>query len=147
MSWDNILHLPLCSFSLLPSSPGQSSRESHHAGRDGSELPSPVTTVKCGSQKLSLGSRFPRSCQRGPSLQILSSCLFLVTSEMSRVLPGNTLCLPQKTQAPLMWTALLSCSSLIALSVRVHALLWLKSVSPRIAGFFQVIRLKLPLLR
>lgn len=59
VSWDSSLHLLLCSFSLLPSSPGQSSREFHHAGRDGSELPSPVTAVMCGSQKLSLAPDSP----------------------------------------------------------------------------------------
>lgn len=45
------------------------------------------------------------------------------------------------------WASVLSRSSLTALSMLVHMPLWPKSVSPRIAVFFQVIRLKLPLLR
>lgn len=90
VSWDSILHLPLCSFSLLPSSPGPEQQKIPpcRTGRVWASIPSHHSQV--WQSEAVTGSRFPRSYHRGPSLQFLVSCLFLVTSEMSRVLPGNT---------------------------------------------------------
>lgn len=97
-----------------------------------------------------------RSCHWFPIPQVLSSWTQFAVLEFLSVFGDfwnvqnssrKYQCVyPQKTWAPPKRTALLSCSSLIALSMLVHMLLWPKSVSPRIAVFFQVIQLKLPLL-